>query len=122
MRLFLHDDGKGISPNEFDQRMPAPLLNDGQAPDKQVLWADFPEGKISDRWIPVRGLLPLMVFSLRTAFQHAWSKTILDAAGGSEGKPGHIRVSVENQGRKTGHGIRYLIHLDFPYPRPEQAA
>ena len=83
----------------------------------QLLWDKWPHDAIR----PVHGLLPLLVFSLRSAYQHALAWTVLRAAEGREGICSAIELSTENPGRTTGLGIGYRIHLDFPHPLPEAA-
>lgn len=64
----------------FAERFQVPhikIVNDLDEP-VSCLW---PDGD-AERWRPLDGLLPLLVFSTRFAFQCAWAKTILEEAKG----------------------------------------
>lgn len=68
-----------IDEKAFWTRHPPPKLNGDSSMTAQLLWADLPDGgKI--RWRPVGTLCPLLVFSLRAAYQHAWLDGFLRAA------------------------------------------
>lgn len=108
---------------DFTNDFPPPTLKSHpqESLDIQLLWSGFQSGKIEDRWLPIRGLLPLLVFSLRAAFQHAWLRTVLDAAEGNPGNAQRIRIHADEMEKDTGHRLHYLIHIDFPCPDSESA-
>ncbi len=112
----------GINHEEFGRLHPPPLLNEHQGFEKcaknQILWSPLSPEQLGKRWLPAAELLPLLVFSLRAAFQHAWLRTFLDAAGGSPGIAQHIQMEAKDEPHFTGHYSIYGLHLDFPSPTP----
>jgi hypothetical protein len=81
MRYLFTDDE--ISEARFWELHPPPQLNPGTPMTAQLLWMGFDETS-DERWKPVGTLCPLLVFSLRAAFQHAWLLRFLQAAAHRE--------------------------------------
>jgi hypothetical protein len=71
--------GEKITKEAFAQRHLPPQLNREQKMSDPVLWCGLGESE-PRRWKPVGTLCPLLVFSLRAAFQHAWLDQFLQAA------------------------------------------
>ena len=82
----------------------------------QILWAPFSDEQRATRWTPHAELLPLLVFSLRAAFQHAWLRTFFDAANGEPGIAQHIRLQAHDERHPSGYYSTYRIDIDFPMP------
>jgi hypothetical protein len=107
----------------FGDRHPPPDLNPADGLDDAIL-KDLSIGDGSRFLSP--GLLPLLVFSLRTAFQHAWLSTFLAAAadwkqevlpGALKHRDSHIKPAKETirlHGAASDSG--YRITLLFPNP------
>ena len=74
--LFVEEE---ISKEAFARRHLPPQLNREQKMSDPVLWCGLGESE-PHRWKPVGTLCPLLVFSLRAAFQHAWLDQFLQAA------------------------------------------
>jgi hypothetical protein len=109
-----------ISEKRFWQLHPPPQLNPKEPMTAQLLWEELDLAG-AERWRPVGTLCPLLVFSLRAAFQHAWLTSFLLAAryreefGSMKDYPpptdGH-NVSLESIGSGMG------MELRFPNPNP----
>lgn len=96
--------GESITQAAFYDRFKIPILCDGEA-DARVLWGELPAEQLKR----LDGLLPLLVFSLRFAYQCAWAKTLLDEPV----KP--FRINLAGQ-PLPGDGR--LIAMTFPSPIP----
>jgi len=106
-----------IEEEAFWTRHPPPKLNGDSLMTAQLLWADMPDGG-KTRWRPVGTLCPLLVFSLRAAYQHAWLDGFLRAAvnweGGASMKgflPKTPSVTLKSMDDGTG------FYLTFPDPQ-----
>jgi len=100
---------------DFGRLHPAPRVNPDDSMDRKVL--QILSGAPSERFVPGR-LLPLFVFSLRAAFQHAWLTSFFKAARAANEKrtdnlkpvPEAILLSESNS--EQGYEINVL----FPNP------
>lgn len=106
-----------IEEEAFWTRHPPPKLNGDSLMTAQLLWAEMPDGG-KTRWRPVGTLCPLLVFSLRAAYQHAWLDGFLRAAvnweGGASMKgflPKTPSVTLKSMDDGTG------FYLTFPDPQ-----
>jgi hypothetical protein len=106
----------GITVEEFGELHPPPLLNEHCGMEDQILWTPFSDEQRATRWTPHAELLPLLVFSLRAAFQHAWLRTFFDAAKGKPGIAQHIRLQAHDERHASGYYSIYRLDLDFPMP------
>lgn len=115
----------GISREEFGRLHPPPVLNEHQGyephPDNQILWSPLSLEDRGKRWLPAAELLPLLVFSLRAAFQHAWLRTFLDAEKGNPEVTQHIHLEAKDERHTTGDYSIYSLHLDFPAPESQKS-
>jgi hypothetical protein len=91
---------------DFLNRFPAPEINpEDNDFDLPLLWD---EAEPASRYSPIERLLPLLVFSLRFAYQCAWAKTLLAEAPGSFES---INISARNTDTRTR-----CIEISFPAP------
>lgn len=113
---------RGISVEDFGKRHPPPYLNRHQGmtdqADDQVLWSAIPGTERTSRWLPCGELLPLLVFALRAAFQHAWLRTFLDVASGQQGLAENIFLAAADTPHPSGGFSVYSLDLHFPAPLP----
>jgi hypothetical protein len=112
-----------ITERDFDDYFPAPIVNTGSRWDDQLLWDSQRTADIDrSAWLPPIRLLPLFVFSMRAAFQHAYLRTIFRALTVEQlqalprSMREEIRISTSLGTQPKGAGIHYRIHLDFPAP------
>ncbi|MBE0541755.1 MAG: hypothetical protein IH623_10255 [Verrucomicrobia bacterium] len=96
-----------ITQNQFWERFPVPVINRSLGMDGDIIWSKWPAGGHSAHLKPVIGLLPLLVFSLRLAYQCAWSRTLM------EEKCEH---AIEIQPEYVEDKSAYRIHIQFPAP------
>lgn len=117
-----------IEQSRFATFFPAPTLNPGMSLDAKLLWREL-DDREDELYLPERGLLPLLVFSLRTAFQCSWLRTAYDTAGQLgegftegdlnvfQGKSQRIQLTTESDRLNREANSCYRIHLNFPLPR-----
>lgn len=108
-----------ITEVRFWQLHPPPQLNPGTPMTTPLLWQGLDQNR-GQRWKPTATLCPLLVFSLRAAFQHAWLDLFLQAAGHwREGKPldsfQTMTPSVTLESIDEGMGIS----ITFPNPNSD---
>lgn len=117
-KLFLQ--AHPINQGDFTAFFPAPTLNPDNGPDDQLLWSSADSEK--KYWLPPVRLLPLLVFSLRAAFEHAYLRTLLrvqnvDAVRNlPRGREHAESVVILDQpgGTPGGSGVHHKIELHFP--------
>ena len=108
-----------ITEDRFWELHPPPQLNPGTPMTTPLLWQGLDQDR-GQRWKPIGTRCPLLVFSLRAAFQHAWLDLFLQAAGHwREGKPldsfQTMTPSVTLESIDEGMGIS----ITFPNPNPD---
>lgn len=83
---------------DFLNRFPVPEINPGSRDfDAPLLWGPGDKERWED-YKPIERLLPLLVFSLRFAFQCAWAKTLLE---GHSGQREPVRLSADSPVGRT---------------------
>ena len=91
---------------DFLRSFPAPEINpEDDDFDVPLLWS---KAEPASRYSPIERLLPLLVFSLRFAYQCAWAKTLLAEASGSFES---INISATNTDTRTRR-----IEISFAAP------
>ena len=99
-----------MTPEQFGDRHPPPKIN----PDHGMTDVILPG--LRERSIGIRGLLPLVVFSLRAAFQHAWLASFIKSAadGLDAGTLARVpeRVTLSEEMTDTSYSLR----IEFPNP------
>lgn len=111
-RCFLRPlaDGGPMTPEQFGNLHPPPALNAAR--------------KMSDVLLPglkprssgIRGLLPLVVFSLRAAFQHAWLTSFIKAAIHDPDSGIFVPVTEPVTLSERMDDGYYCIQIEFPNP------
>jgi hypothetical protein len=111
-RCFLRppENGGPMSPGEFGRLHPPPALNSDRHK------ADVLLPGLRERTIGVRGLLPLLVFSLRAAFQHAWLTSFVKAALRSSYSASFCPVSEVVTLSEDVTNSSYSLRIEFPNP------
>jgi len=104
----------GIKQRDYAECFPPPQLNPEADWRKQLLWAALGEAKNEAlRTLLPAHLLPLMVFALRTAFEHSYLRMLMRVRNAG---------SLRDLPRQTPRAIRlwdevgtgHRIHVDFP--------
>jgi len=107
------ESGGPMPPREFGRLHPPPTLN----ADRQMTDVLLPG--LRERTIGIRGLLPLLVFSLRASFQHAWLTTFIKAAlppsDSTTFRPVSEPVTLSEEVSKSSYSLR----IEFPNPLSE---
>lgn len=110
-----------ISKADYEAYFPPPDLNRDADWDSPLLWAMSDEDKTHHlQWLPPVNLLPLFIFAMRTAFEHAFLRNFLhvlkaDSPEAVKGqKPRAIRISESPGSNPGGARIHHRIHIAFP--------
>lgn len=110
-----------ISKPDYEACFPPPDVNADADWDDSLLWKMDGEDRKHHRiWLPSVKLLPLFVFALRTAFEHAFLRNFLhvidaDTLERLKGqKPRGIRIRESKGLNPGGAGIHHRIHIAFP--------
>ncbi len=106
-----------IRQDDYAACFPPPSLNPEVSWSQRVLWSALDEDEgLAMRSMPPARLLPLLVFALRTAFEHAYLRTLLRTRNIStlaempRRRPREIRLWDEIPAKQRIH----RIHVDFP--------
>ena len=96
--------------NNYNERFKIPQINNKSDynSEESILWNIDEEGKIQN--ISAGRLLPILVYSLRFAFDSAWVKTLLEC----EKHESPLSVDIDSQ--KLEDGDNYKITISFPLP------
>jgi len=101
-----------MSDSDFGRMHPPPNLNPHDVMDTRILWK--PPGFSTDRFVPGR-LLPLFVFALRAAFQHAWLTSFFKAAThGQSADFAPVAETITLEEQESSESYR----MTFTFPNP----
>lgn len=104
------ENGGPMTPEQFGARHPPPKINPEQGMTDVILPG------LRELVVGIRGLLPLVVFSLRTAFQHAWLTSFIKSGihGLDAGPfdPVTERVTLSDEMGDDS----YTLRIEFPNP------
>lgn len=110
-----------ILKSDYEASFPPPTVNPDAGWDEQLLWImDEETREHHSRWLPPAKLLPLFVFAMRTAFEHAFLRNLLrvldvDAVETLRGqKPRSILLNESKGPDPGGARIHHRIRIGFP--------